>query len=381
MFVRDDIRELSRYRWREILPALGVDAGFLRGAHTPCPLCGGKDRFRFNDWHGKGRWLCNHCTPEGGDGFNLLQQFHGWSFSETADQIRGVFGVGFVRPPTRSTKATQRLDAGSEGKRTGYARHLWNQSEAVTQGDPVDCYLKRRTGIAEMPLNVRYKSEMAYRSEDGTQSAYPAMIARVQDADGRTVAVHRTYLADHGSKADVPNPKQVSGILPPGSAIRLYIPSEKLGIAEGIETAISAAESFNVPVWAALSANGLSCWVPPPEVKEVIIFGDNDEAGLNAAKKLSDRLDGIVKVQIRIPEDCKDWNEAIKTPPYRRGKYYFGWYYRSVELDRIALLSQCCIQSLCISITCCLGHCQTYLQTLNFLISQLNVGQLILGFV
>ena len=136
-----------------------------------------------------------------------------------------------------------------------------------------------------------------------------------------TVAVHRTYLTDHGTKADVPNPKQVSGILPPGSAVQLYTPSEKLGIAEGIETAISAARRFDVPIWAALSANGLACWIPPSEVKEVIIFGDNDEAGLNAAQKLSDRLDGTVKVQVMIPEAYKDWNDAqsgnVSTqPPY-----------------------------------------------------------------
>lgn len=309
MFLRDDITALTRNRWREILPALGVDAGFLRGAHTPCPLCGGKDRFRFNDWHGKGRWLCNHCTPDGGDGFNLLQRLYGWSFAETADQIRGVLGGGIERLPTRPTKTAQKLDAGSDGKRTGYARHLWHQSEEVTQDGPVDRYLKRRTCIAEIPLNLRYKPEMAYKNQDGTHSAYPAMIAHVQDADGRTVSVHRTYLTDEGCKADVPTPKQVSGILPPGSAVRLYIPSEKLGIAEGIETAISAAKAFNVPVWAALSANGLASWMPPSGVKEVIIFGDNDEPGRNAAQKLSDSLDGTLSVEVKIPEGCKDWND------------------------------------------------------------------------
>ena len=309
MFLREDITELTRSRWREILPALGVDTGFLRGAHTPCPLCGGKDRFRFNDWHGKGRWLCNHCTPNGGDGFNLLQRLHGWNFAETADQIRGVLGGGFERLPIRSTKTPQKLDTGSDGKRTGYARHLWYRSEAVTLDDPVDRYLKSRTGIAEIPINVRYMPEMPYRSQDGTNCSYPAMIARVQDANGSTVAVHRTYLTDHGTKADVPNPKQVSGTLPPGSAVRLYIPSEKLGIAEGIETAISAAKAFNVPVWAALSANGLASWMPPLEVKEVIVFGDNDEAGRNAAQKLSDSLDGAISVEVMIPEGYKDWND------------------------------------------------------------------------
>lgn len=308
MFARDDIADLTRNRWREILPALGVDAGFLRGAHTPCPLCGGKDRFRFNDWQGKGRWICNHCTPAGGDGFNLLQRLHGWNFAETADQIRGVLGCGFKRISPRTSKPQEKQNTGTDAQRTGYARYLWHQSEAVTLNNPVDRYLKSRTGIAEIPLNVRYKPEMTYRSQDGTNCLYPAMIARVQDADGSTVAVHRTYLTEEGTKADVPNPKQVSGTLPPGSAVRLYIPSEKLGIAEGIETAISAAQRFDVPVWAALSANGLARWIPPPEAKEVIIFGDNDDAGIKAANQLRQSL--VCPVTIQIPEDAKDWNDT-----------------------------------------------------------------------
>lgn len=151
---------------------------------------------------------------------------------------------------------------------------------------------------------------MRYRSKDGTQSSHPAMIARVQDINGDTVAVHRTYLTKDGFKANVPNPKQVSGSLPPGSAVRLYIPSEKLGIAEGIETAISAAQKFEIPVWAALSANGLECWIPPSDVKEIIIFGDNDEVGRSAANILCVRLSAANTVQVRIPKDCKDWNEA-----------------------------------------------------------------------
>jgi putative DNA primase/helicase len=40
-----------------------------------------------------------------------------------------------------------------------------------------------------------------------------------------------------------------------------------LGIAEGIETALSASILFNVPVWAALTEGLLQEWVPPPDVR------------------------------------------------------------------------------------------------------------------
>ncbi len=51
--------ERARGRWSEILPRLGIDARFLRNRHGPCPLCGGKDRFRFDDRDGSGSYFCN----------------------------------------------------------------------------------------------------------------------------------------------------------------------------------------------------------------------------------------------------------------------------------------------------------------------------------
>jgi putative DNA primase/helicase len=53
--------ERARNRWREILPRLGVDTQFLTNRHGPCPLCGGKDRFRFDDRDGSGSYICGQC--------------------------------------------------------------------------------------------------------------------------------------------------------------------------------------------------------------------------------------------------------------------------------------------------------------------------------
>jgi putative DNA primase/helicase len=315
MNTRDDISTQARNRWREILPALGIDAEILRGKHAPCPICGGKDRFRFNDWHGKGRWLCNHCTPSGGDGFNLLMSYHGWNFAEAAEQVRCVIGGGTPSWPAQVMNAQEKSIVGNDAKRSNYARYLWRESAEVTSGDPVDTYLKRRTKIQELPKNIRHMSELEYKYVDGTKTTCPAMIARVQDAEGNTVAIHRTYLTAEGAKADVPNPKQVSGTLPPGSAVRLYVPEDRLGIAEGIETAISAAELFQIPVWTALSANGVASWIPPNTVNEVVIFADNDAAGKQSANKLYKSLAGSLPVEIRVPTDHKDWNDVLMSKP------------------------------------------------------------------
>jgi len=59
----------SRHRWEEILFQLGIDLPRLN-KHGPCPCCGGKDRFRFDDKDGRGTWFCNQCGN--GDGLDLI---------------------------------------------------------------------------------------------------------------------------------------------------------------------------------------------------------------------------------------------------------------------------------------------------------------------
>jgi putative DNA primase/helicase len=64
-------------RWPGILQSLGLDPSFLNKKHGPCPICSGKDRYRFDDKGGRGTWICSHCGS--GDGFKLLQGVLGWS--------------------------------------------------------------------------------------------------------------------------------------------------------------------------------------------------------------------------------------------------------------------------------------------------------------
>ena len=58
--------ERARGRWREILPLFGIAPHFLVNKHGPCPICGGKDRFRFDDKDGSGSYFCNVCRAGNG---------------------------------------------------------------------------------------------------------------------------------------------------------------------------------------------------------------------------------------------------------------------------------------------------------------------------
>ncbi|WP_308538738.1 primase-helicase zinc-binding domain-containing protein, partial [uncultured Pantoea sp.] len=59
-----DAASAARGQWPRILPALGVKV--VKNRHAACPVCGGKDRFRFDDKEGRGTWFCNQCGA--GDG-------------------------------------------------------------------------------------------------------------------------------------------------------------------------------------------------------------------------------------------------------------------------------------------------------------------------
>lgn len=293
-------RELARNRWPELLVHFGVERNHLTGKHAPCPVCGGRDRFRFDDQDGRGTWICSKCGA--GDGFNLLAGIMGWSFKQAALEVERVVS---------EIPACIQIHQPAQADMKEVCRRIWFKSIPVVDGDPVSRYLRLRTGLDEVPPCIRYHATLPYRHDDGRISRHPAMVAKVMDLHGKGTAIHRTYLTTAGHKADVPDVKKVLGNLPPGSAVRLFPPAECLGIAEGIETALAASRRFGVPVWAAISASGLERWAPPAGTRHVMVFGDNDESytGQAAAFTLAKRLTTVgIATEIHVPTtQGADW--------------------------------------------------------------------------
>ena len=88
---------------------------------------------------------------------------------------------------------------------------------------------------------------------------FPAKLALITHAvTGEPIGVQRTAIKDDGSgKRFGANSKRMLGVVRHG-AVRLQAASEHLGIAEGIETALSAMQVFKTPVWATLSSRGIA---------------------------------------------------------------------------------------------------------------------------
>ena len=300
---REKTAVLARGRWRSILPALGIDSRMLVNKHGPCPVCGGTDRFRFDDKDGSGSWICNQCGS--GDGLELVKRFRGVDFLGACALIDPEIGTSELEPP--------RDELDQEQVRRSMIQ-LGERAEAVSHLDPVHRYLARRLGDNfTVPSGIRTLRSCLFK--DGERLSYhPAMLASVRDLGGRAVALHRTYLTPDGHKADVPQVRKVIGKLPDGCAVRLFDPAHTMGIAEGIETALSASALYGIPVWAALNSGRLKTWEPPPETLEVIVFGDNDPNcdGQEAAFALGKRLNRTITAQVVIPDiPGTDWNDVL----------------------------------------------------------------------
>jgi putative DNA primase/helicase len=287
-------------RWPGILQTLGIDSQYLRNKHGACPACQGKDRYRFDDKEGRGTWYCSQCGS--GDGFKLLQRVYGWDFRHAAKEVDRVVGTVAAGAIAQERTEESKLEA---------LRAVWKASRTVTKGDPVWLYLNRRLGIDMVPADIRFHPGMKH-SDGGT---YPVMLSTMRYPDGTAASIHRTYLTADGQKAPVEHAKKfMQGKPLQTAAVRLGAVGPRIGIAEGIETALAASRRFLAPVWAATNAVLLEAWVPPAGVKEVLIAGDNDASytGQAAAHVLARRLvrDGYA-VEIQIPDaEGKDWADA-----------------------------------------------------------------------
>jgi putative DNA primase/helicase len=90
----------------------------------------------------------------------------------------------------------------------------------------------------------------------------------------------------------------------------------RLGVAEGVETALAAYKKFGIITWAAMTAFGVEKFEIPPgcNVDSLWIFGDNDHhyKGQSAAYSLAHRIQRTgIRVQVMIPEEIgTDWADS-----------------------------------------------------------------------
>jgi putative DNA primase/helicase len=158
---------------------------------------------------------------------------------------------------------------------------LW-RSTIPAQGTLADKYLRARGITIAIPLSIRFLPHVDYMP----RVSLPAMVAAVQAPDRKIIAAQITFLDPRGErKAQVAMPRKTIGKLGHG-AVRLGPSGDTLGLAEGVETTLSAMQIFGVPAWATLGAGRAQNVTVPECVRNLRVFADNDATGRDAANKL-----------------------------------------------------------------------------------------------
>lgn len=327
----------------EVAARLGI-AGLQRAGVErvgPCPVCGGRDRFGINP--GRGVFVCR-SSSSGGDGLALVQYVQGCDFQGALDFLVGE-ASGTIDPAVVAARR-QKMEA-EETRRREFeerarawairdAREIWHAAQPGG-GTPAEAYLAGR-GIQfpTWPPTLRFLPDHPARKKVGnvtrTLHTGPCLVAAIQNAEGKVVAVHQTWIdPDHpGQKAQItlpdgsPAPSKMVRGSKKGGAIRLT-PLGTSGVmimGEGIETTGTALAHGIKPAaayWVGVDLGNMggrqikvegvrysaqpdladiAAWVPPEGTAQLVFIKDGDSDPKATEAKL---LTGIRRAQAVRP--------------------------------------------------------------------------------
>lgn len=256
--------------------------------------------------HGKGRGDISPSlsVADGDDDRLLLRCFAGCDFLDILDELKHRGLVDGNPSSTRSSFRPSAIRLVEPSPDVG-AVAIW-EAAVEAQETVVDEYLNRR-GIYLRPPTIRCRLD------------HRSMVAGVEALNGKVIAIQQTWLTPDGGKAS--GKRLTTGNLG-GGAVRLGPAAKAMGLAEGVETALSAMQMAGLPVWASLGAARLHRVELPAEVGEVHVFVDNDEPGRAAAKRAADIHTSLGRrVCLRSPPDeCGDWNDFLNLLADRDGR-------------------------------------------------------------
>jgi len=252
----------------------------------------------------------NHETGQGGDLISLVRYALCCDFISALNWCNSFVGnmpaiQGYTNKPLEQKQCDY-----LEIKRIKRAWYLWQQTQSP-QNTLAELYLRNRGINIPIPPSIRF-SERVYNYT--TKKYHPALVAAMQNIQGKTTAVQVVFLTESGHKIKGENVKTklIFGVAKGGS-VRLAKLTESLILCEGLEDGLTILQAFpEASVWACGGTSGLINIKMPNSVTDLVIGCDNDEAGINAARKLAERMMVLGKtVRIAKPRAAKDFNAMI----------------------------------------------------------------------
>jgi len=266
------------------------------------------------DWDGPGRQPCPECARGPKD------KACGVTVEHDRSGVAHCFRCGYVETRTQGTLNAGRKPIASRSQPTKhetlseFGLALWADCLPIS-GDGL-AYLKARACVVPPEDgDLRYHPALKHPPSG---MVGPALVALVTDAvTGVPLTLHRTWVCAYGSKAAFSPPRMLlGGHRKVGGVVRLW-PDEALtqglGLAEGIETALSLAHAF-APVWACIDAGNLAGLPVLDGVESLLIAVDHDAAGFSAAEACATRwaMQGRVVSLVVPPEAKTDLNDIAR---------------------------------------------------------------------
>lgn len=282
--------------WRQTLENYGCHLPSGRH-HGPCPVCGGKDRFRFDDKEGRGTWFCSQCDPQSGGGLLLLSRFLGKPTIEVANELLGNTPERSRAPVYRSFVGEDQIrKANHEQARKG-AEALLASSELRTHPYMSDRGLDGQWLVNGEPIMGKDRAII----QPGELLLVPAHKA---EGDGsKLVNVQKI-------KANKEKRPLFGGDMA-GVYHKLDGHQKLIAIAEGYATGVTVNQVTGATTYCAFNTGNLaavSAWVAGQhQGVPVVFFADNDEhgAGLRYAKDAA----APIGATVALPPGLGDWDD------------------------------------------------------------------------
>ena len=280
--------------WPRILPALGVKV--IKNRHQACPVCGGYDRFRFDDKEGRGTWFCNQCGA--GDGLKLVEKVFGMTASEAAGKVDAV--TGNLPPVAPEVIATAEAETEADRKAAAALAVRLMENTRPASGN---AYLTRK-GFPdrECPvLTVMHKTGgVTFRAGDVVVPLY----------DDTGALVNLQLISSDGLKRTLKG-GQVKGACHVIEGQKQA--GKRLWIAEGYATALTVHHLTGETVMVALSSVNLLSLASLARQKspacQIVLAADRDLNGDGQSKATA--AAGACEGIVALPPVFGDWNDAF----------------------------------------------------------------------
>nr|EDZ37993.1 MAG: DNA primase [Leptospirillum sp. Group II '5-way CG'] len=330
--------------WSSIFASFEIDVPANPRRHGPCPVCGGKDRFRFDDRNGSGSWFCNQgdlhpLGKQAGDGFALVADFFNIGYREAATKVREVSGEP-VRSTDRKNPRPLTLDKQNQEKISRILKNSVrldeidkNSRHMLLSGKiAVQKYLQSR----ELPELLPAEARLAV-CPDGYDLIVPLT------SDREVPSLHITSLTADGSKRPLSwtggscrytmGPLSGSYSSLPGADEQISVPGfpgvRFYALGEGLETVISGRLLTGWPSIFAVNANGIKSFLDCKDTLAIfqnsgfglaiLVDRDKSGAGQKAGASLARRAkEAGIPVLFLVPPalvkggaKSADWNDAL----------------------------------------------------------------------